>query len=440
MSEIKMSSASFHNRLESIQKRLARENILHDNDRRGREGSTPNHGPRRPRNFTTSPSEAARSSSAPSPSRPRLDFTPNVLEGNSRKRTMNLETGGNRTRRPVDIDGSSKGYSRPHHDSSEIDQKYDEIMKQSGILTLDGKKVQTDINDLDSLGELGHGTCGQVNKMRHKCNKHIMAVKQMRRSGNREENKRIIMDLDVVLKSHDCPYIVQCIGTFITNSEVWICMEIMATCFDKLLKSSGQPIPENILGKTAIAVVNALNYLKESHGVIHRDVKPSNILLDEKGTVKLCDFGISGRLVDSKAKTRSAGCAAYMAPERIDPPDPTKPDYDIRADVWSLGISLVELATGEFPYRNCKTDFEVLTKVLEEDPPLLPAADDFSFEFQSFVTECLTKDYKKRPKYKKLLDHQFIKRYTKQHVNVAAWYAETLQRTEKLKSTHGITS
>lgn len=64
---------------------------------------------------------------------------------------------------------------------------------------------------------------------------------------------------------------------------------------------------------SVLQIVKALYYLKEKHGVIHRDVKPSNILLDERGQIKLCDFGISGRLVDSKAKTRSAGCAAYMA-------------------------------------------------------------------------------------------------------------------------------
>ena len=83
--------------------------------------------------------------------------------------------------------------------------------------------------------------------------------------------------------------------------------------------------------------------------------------------------------------SRSAGCAAYMAPERIDPPNPSKPDYDIRADVWSLGITLVELATGHFPYRDCKTDLEVLTKVLQDKPPLLPRNGGFSVEFCSFV-------------------------------------------------------
>ncbi|NWY95774.1 MP2K7 kinase, partial [Loxia curvirostra] len=198
-------------------------------------------------------------------------------------------------------------------ESIEIDQKLQEIMKQTGYLTVGGQRYQAEINDLENLGEIGSGTCGQVWKMRFRKTGHVIAVKQMRRSGNREENKRILMDLDVVLKSHDCPYIVQCFGTFITNTDVFIAMELMGTCAEKLKKRIQGPIPERILGKMTVAIVKALLYLKEKHGVIHRDVKPSNILLDERGQVKLCDFGISGRLVDSKAKTRSAGCAAYMA-------------------------------------------------------------------------------------------------------------------------------
>lgn len=75
----------------------------------------------------------------------------------------------------------------------------------------------------------------------------------MRRTQNSEENKRIIMDIDVVLKSH-CPYIVHCYGCFITEADVWICMELMATCFDKLLKKSKRPVPEEILGKVTVAV------------------------------------------------------------------------------------------------------------------------------------------------------------------------------------------
>nr|CAD7453173.1 unnamed protein product [Timema tahoe] len=291
-------------------------------------------------------------------------------------------------------------------------------------------RYQTEIKDLEDLGELGNGTCGHVVKMLHKPSGVVIAVKQMRRSGNMEENKRIIMDIDVVLKSHDCPYIVKCLGCFITDSDVWICMELMATCFDKLLKRLRRAIPEEVLGKITYATVKALHYLKEVHGVIHRDVKPSNILLDEKGNVKLCDFGISGRLVDSKARTRSAGCAAYMAPERIDPPDPKKPDYDIRADVWSLGITLVELATGMFPYKDCKNDFEVLARVLENEPPSLPADQNFSPDFRNFINCCLTKNYKNRPKYRKLLEHPFMKKYETANVNVAEWFAQAMKLCE----------
>ncbi|KAK6620850.1 hypothetical protein RUM43_011146 [Polyplax serrata] len=314
--------------------------------------------------------------------------------------------------------------------AGEIDRKMQDIMKLTGILEINGKKYETDIKDLDHCGDLGNGTCGHVVKMLHRPSQTVIAVKQMRRSGNSEENKRIVMDLDVVLKSHDCPYIVQCLGCFITESDVWICMELMATCFDKLLKRLRISIPEDILGKVTYATVKALDYLKEKHGVIHRDVKPSNILLDERGNVKLCDFGISGRLVDSKPQTTSAGCAAYLAPERIAPQNPNKPDYDIRADVWSLGITLIELATGEFPYKYCKSDFEVLAEVVDGEPPKLPQDRNFSPEFISFVNWCLTKNYKERPKYRKLLDHPFMKMAEHSKADVADWFAKTVPVTD----------
>lgn len=96
---------------------------------------------------------------------------------------------------------------------------------------------------------------------------------------------------------------------------------------------------------------------------------------------------LTGVIGTAQAKTRSAGCAAYMAPERIEPPDPSHPDYDIRADVWSLGITLVELATGNSPYRDCQTDFEVLARVVRDDPPLLTPSATCSPELCSFVKD-----------------------------------------------------
>lgn len=113
----------------------------------------------------------------------------------------------------------------------------------------------------------------------------------MRRSGNKEENKQIIMDLEVVLRSNECPYIVRCLGCFVTDvkietyfiyfciiigvdfflkSEVWICMELMATCLDKLIRRTQKGIPEEVLGKMAVSVVRALNYLKAKQRIIHR--------------------------------------------------------------------------------------------------------------------------------------------------------------------------
>ncbi|KAG9350489.1 hypothetical protein JZ751_026855 [Albula glossodonta] len=287
---------------------------------------------------------------------------------------------------PLANDGGSRSSSSensPQHHS------YPSRPQAAGDHEAD-RRYPAEVSDLINEEEIGSGTCGQVFKVRFKKTGHVIAVKQMRRTGNKDENKRILMDLDVVLKSHDCPYIIQCYGAIVTNTDVFIAMELMGTCAEKLKKRIQGPIPERILGKMTVAIVKALLYLKEKHGVIHRDVKPSNILLDAKGQIKLCDFGISGRLV--------------------------------------------ELATGQFPYKNCKTDFEVLTKVLQEDPPLLPLSMGFSLDFQSFVKDCLTKDHRKRPKYHKLLEHSFIRRYEVLEVDVAGWFQGVMERTESPRS------
>jgi mitogen-activated protein kinase kinase 4 len=263
-----------------------------------------------------------------------------------------------------------------------------------------------------------------------------MAVKRIRSTVDEKEQKQLLMDLDVVMNSNDCPYIVMFYGAIFKEGDCWICMELMDTSTDRFYKfiydDMQEAIPEAIIGKITVATVNALNYLKEKLKIIHRDVKPSNILLDKRGNIKLCDFGISGQLVDSIAKTRDAGCRPYMAPERIDPQRAR--GYDVRSDVWSLGITLIELATGKFPYPKWNSVFEQLTQVVHGDPPRLNPVNSngncFTIEFIQFANLCLMKEETVRPKYNKLLEHPFILRCAAENVDTAGYVTATLDRMQ----------
>ncbi|XP_054284276.1 dual specificity mitogen-activated protein kinase kinase 4-like isoform X2 [Macrosteles quadrilineatus] len=285
--------------------------------------------------------------------------------------------------------------------------------------------------DLLDEGEIGRGAFGTVNKMVHRKSDTVMAVKRIRSTVDEKEQKQLLMDLEVVMKSNECSCIVQFYGALFKEGDCWICMELMDTSLDKLYKHVyevlDQSIPESVLGKITVATVTALNYLKEKLKIIHRDVKPSNILLDRRGNIKLCDFGISGQLVDSIARTRDAGCRPYMAPERIDPQ--RAKGYDVRSDVWSLGITLMEVATGRFPYPRWNSVFEQLYLVVQGDPPRLTEVEygnSFTPEFVSFVNTCLIKEEMKRPKYDKLLEHPFIRQSSASSVDVAAYVTRVM--------------
>jgi serine/threonine protein kinase len=238
------------------------------------------------------------------------------------------------------------------------------------------------------------------------------------------------MDLDVSMRLSNYPYTIHFYGALFKEGDVWICMELMRTSLDKfylMVAEKKQIIPENVLGRICVAVVSALEYLHTNLTVIHRDVKPSNILINDDGVIKLCDFGISGQLVDSLAKTLNAGCKPYMAPERINPAK-GETGYDIRSDVWSLGITIVELSCLKFPYSQWKTPFDQLKAVVEEPSPNVPAERGYSEDLHHFVELCLKKDYHERPKYNVLLTHNFIVSHEKtDQTEVAAFVKPILE-------------
>ncbi|KAF1748312.1 hypothetical protein GCK72_024779 [Caenorhabditis remanei] len=312
---------------------------------------------------------------------------------------------------------------QPHHPSRASTHNVQNLLaqaeKNSGFLTLQGLRRKAEIKELEFVEDIGHGSCGTVSKCSYQS--VTMAVKTMPRTSNSYEMSRILMDLDVICLSFDCPYIVRCFGYFITAYDVRVCMECMATCLDRLLIRIQKPIPENIIGKLSISIIKALHYLKTKHQIMHRDVKPSNILLDWSGVIKLCDFGIAGRLIESRAHSKQAGCPLYMGPERLDPNNMNS--YDIRSDVWSLGLTLVELATGHYPYAG--TEFDMMSKILNDEPPRL-SPDHFSPDFCDLVENCLQRDPTMRPNYDQLLAHPFITHHEQLDTDVEEWFADVM--------------
>lgn len=302
-------------------------------------------------------------------------------------------------------------------------------------LSLEGK----DIDQLDcemwekadmkekivSLGVLGEGAGGSVEKCKLKHGKKVFALKIVNTLNTDPEfQKQIFRELQFN-KSFKSDYIVRYYGMFndVNSSSIYIAMEYMGgkslEAVYKNLLSRGGRISEKVLGKISESVLRGLSYLHEQK-VIHRDIKPQNILFNEKGQVKLCDFGVSGEAVNSLATTFT-GTSFYMAPERIQ-----GQPYSVTCDIWSLGLTILEVAQGRFPFGSDKitatiAPIELLVLILTFNPELKDEPElniTWSKAFKSFIHFCLKKDPHERPSPRQMIDHPWIQGQMKKKVNM----------------------
>uniref|UniRef100_A0A671TP19 mitogen-activated protein kinase kinase n=1 Tax=Sparus aurata TaxID=8175 RepID=A0A671TP19_SPAAU len=274
---------------------------------------------------------------------------------------------------------------------------------------------QINAQDIDYQEQLGHGNGGTVYKAYHRLGKRVLAVKVIPLDITVELQKQIMSELEILYKC-DSPYIITFFSAFFVENRISICTEFMDGGSLDVYKR----IPEHVLGRIAVAVVKGLTYLW-SLKILHRDVKPSNMLVNTRGQVKLCDFGVSTQLVNSIAKTY-VGTNAYMAPERI-----SGEQYGIHADVWSVGISFMELALGMFPYPQVRilTVFNLYLRL--NDPPVLPVG-QFSEKFVHFITQCMRRQPKERPAPNNLMDHSFIIQFNDGNAEVVSmWVCRCLE-------------
>ena len=331
-------------------------------------------------------------------------------------------------------------------------------------------KLDLKNEDLKTLSELGAGNGGTVTKVLHEKSGTVMAKKVVFIDAKPSVRKQILRELQIL---HECNsrYIVSFYGAYLNEPHICMCMEFMdKDSLDGIYKKYG-PISPEICGKIAVVVAHGLTYLYDVHRIIHRDVKPSNILVNGAGQIKICDFGVSGELINSIADT-FVGTSTYMSPERIQ-----GDQYSVKSDVWSLGVSIIELALGRFPFSENEEDdddsdvdndflhedlsgtlsptkpaprlqvtrkekenrrkskaagvslegsshqmsiLDLLQHIVNEPPPKLPEG-RFPKLMEEFVNLCLVKDPAKRPTPKDLTKHQYVIEADAAKVDLQAW-------------------
>uniref|UniRef100_A0A671T042 non-specific serine/threonine protein kinase n=1 Tax=Sinocyclocheilus anshuiensis TaxID=1608454 RepID=A0A671T042_9TELE len=260
---------------------------------------------------------------------------------------------------------------------------------------------RTDPEELfTKLERIGKGSFGEVFKGIDRRTQNVVAIKTIDLEEAEDEIEDIQQEI-TVLSQCDSPHVTKYYGSYLKGSKLWIIMEYLG---------GGSAL--DLLPCLLVSIVSCFY-----------TVTAANVLLSESGEVKLADFGVAGQLTDTQIKRETfVGTPFWMAPEVIQ-----QSAYDSKADIWSLGITAIELAKGEPPNSDMHP-MRVLFHIPKNTPPTLNG--DFSKTFREFVDSCLNKDPTFRPTAKELLKHKFIVKYAKK----TSYLSELIDRLKRWKA------
>ncbi|XP_013132813.1 mitogen-activated protein kinase kinase kinase kinase 4 isoform X5 [Oreochromis niloticus] len=260
---------------------------------------------------------------------------------------------------------------------------------------------------------VGNGTYGQVYKGRHVKTGQLAAIKVM--DVTEDEEEEIKLEINMLKKYSHHRNIATYYGAFIKKSppghddQLWLVMEFCGagSITDLVKNTKGNSLKEDWIAYISREILRGLAHL-HAHHVIHRDIKGQNVLLTENAEVKLVDFGVSAQLDRTVGRRNTfIGTPYWMAPEVIacdENPDAT---YDYRSDLWSCGITAIEMAEGAPPL--CDMHPMRALFLIPRNPPPRLKSKKWSKKFFSFIESCLVKNYTQRPPTEQLLKHPFIR-------------------------------
>ncbi|KAM4607522.1 STE20-like serine/threonine-protein kinase isoform 2-T2 [Polymixia lowei] len=269
--------------------------------------------------------------------------------------------------------------------------------------------VHRDVNPeeiWEIIGELGDGAFGKVYKAQNKQNGTLAAAKVID-TKTEEELEDYMVEIDI-LASCDHHHIVKLLDAFYFEGKLWILIEFCAGgAVDAIMLELERPLTEPQIRVVCKQTLEALAYLHENK-VIHRDLKAGNILLSLEGDVKLADFGVSAKNTKTLQRRDSfIGTPYWMAPEVVMCETSKDRPYDFKADIWSLGVTLIELAQIEPPNHEMNP-MRVLLKIAKSEPPTLMQPSRWSPEFNDFLRKSLDKNVDNRWGTAQLLQHPFV--------------------------------